>query len=146
MIRRPPRSTRTDTLLPYTTLFRSAQAVVQGVEDEVLLDVGHRAPDQVLRLAGRGAAVAGRLGRLGPLGRLAEALAGQHDGLGADAAVLRQQHGAVHGVLQLAHVAAPMMRPQPLQRLRGDLKGIGRASGRERVSQYVYNSMGAEAL
>src|SRR3546814_6979731 len=25
MIRRPPRSTRTDTLLPYTTLFRSAK-------------------------------------------------------------------------------------------------------------------------
>src|SRR3546814_9862221 len=25
MIRRPPRSTRTDTLLPYTTLFRSSQ-------------------------------------------------------------------------------------------------------------------------
>src|SRR3546814_1448379 len=33
MIRRPPRSTRTDTLFPYTTLFRSAdaeQAVVHG--------------------------------------------------------------------------------------------------------------------
>src|SRR3546814_5660286 len=29
MIRRPPRSTRTDTLFPYTTLFRSAQPVVQ---------------------------------------------------------------------------------------------------------------------
>src|SRR3546814_3009095 len=27
MIRRPPRSTRTDTLFPYTTLFRSALAV-----------------------------------------------------------------------------------------------------------------------
>src|SRR3546814_7681179 len=27
MIRRPPRSTRTDTLFPYTTLFRSAFAV-----------------------------------------------------------------------------------------------------------------------
>src|SRR3546814_13397878 len=26
MIRRPPRSTRTDTLFPYTTLFRSLQA------------------------------------------------------------------------------------------------------------------------
>src|SRR3546814_18236005 len=26
MIRRPPRSTRTDTLVPYTTLFRSGQA------------------------------------------------------------------------------------------------------------------------
>src|SRR3546814_2976869 len=27
MIRRPPRSTRTDTLFPYTTLFRSRQAI-----------------------------------------------------------------------------------------------------------------------
>src|SRR3546814_5296430 len=32
MIRRPPRSTRTDTLFPYTTLFRSR-------------DDGHRGPD-----------------------------------------------------------------------------------------------------
>src|SRR3546814_13014550 len=30
MIRRPPRSTRTDTLFPYTTLFRSRSALVQG--------------------------------------------------------------------------------------------------------------------
>src|SRR3546814_13655495 len=29
MIRRPPRSTRTDTLFPYTTLFRSDRAPVQ---------------------------------------------------------------------------------------------------------------------
>src|SRR3546814_2602561 len=28
MIRRPPRSTRTDTLFPYTTLFRSGRAVI----------------------------------------------------------------------------------------------------------------------
>src|SRR3546814_9226567 len=28
MIRRPPRSTRTDTLLPYTTLFRSALEIL----------------------------------------------------------------------------------------------------------------------
>src|SRR3546814_9236466 len=28
MIRRPPRSTRTDTLFPYTTLFRSARALL----------------------------------------------------------------------------------------------------------------------
>src|SRR3546814_11276395 len=42
MIRRPPRSTRTDTLFPYTTLFRSVEprrldrargrAVIQGIE------------------------------------------------------------------------------------------------------------------
>src|SRR3546814_9457779 len=30
MIRRPPRSTRTDTLFPYTTLFRSAEIIVRG--------------------------------------------------------------------------------------------------------------------
>src|SRR3546814_18031052 len=30
MIRRPPRSTRTDTLFPYTTLFRSEQRFVNG--------------------------------------------------------------------------------------------------------------------
>src|SRR3546814_3653522 len=30
MIRRPPRSTRTDTLFPYTTLFRSKQRLCAG--------------------------------------------------------------------------------------------------------------------
>src|SRR3546814_18042926 len=30
MIRRPPRSTRTDTLFPYTTLFRSGRAAQAG--------------------------------------------------------------------------------------------------------------------
>src|SRR3546814_8349881 len=30
MIRRPPRSTRTDTLFPYTTLFRSLRALFDG--------------------------------------------------------------------------------------------------------------------
>src|SRR3546814_15936407 len=32
MIRRPPRSTRTDTLFPYTTLFRSVEALVPQAE------------------------------------------------------------------------------------------------------------------
>src|SRR3546814_19690199 len=31
MIRRPPRSTRTDTLFPYTTLFRSADLAERGI-------------------------------------------------------------------------------------------------------------------
>src|SRR3546814_13354009 len=30
MIRRPPRSTRTDTLFPYTTLFRSTTRMIRG--------------------------------------------------------------------------------------------------------------------
>src|SRR3546814_4053250 len=33
MIRRPPRSTRTDTLFPYTTLFRSGLVAVAGLAD-----------------------------------------------------------------------------------------------------------------
>src|SRR3546814_19691415 len=36
MIRRPPRSTRTDTLFPYTTLFRSELAMIAGVSDAVI--------------------------------------------------------------------------------------------------------------
>src|SRR3546814_3406266 len=44
MIRRPPRSTRTDTLFPYTTLFRSADGdadvVVVLVDDLVAVDLG----------------------------------------------------------------------------------------------------------
>src|SRR3546814_1711143 len=39
MIRRPPRSTRTDTLFPYTTLFRSLFAV-----DEVITGFGRTGP------------------------------------------------------------------------------------------------------
>src|SRR3546814_13788135 len=35
MIRRPPRSTRTDTLFPYTTLFRSHQVVAADAVDQV---------------------------------------------------------------------------------------------------------------
>src|SRR3546814_8601274 len=34
MIRRPPRSTRTDTLFPYTTLFRSHQQAIVAVADQ----------------------------------------------------------------------------------------------------------------
>src|SRR3546814_11577064 len=59
MIRRPPRSTRTDTLFPYTPLFRSAAALrrlsgrVRGLEHGVLDrrdDLLRR--DPVLRLRG----------------------------------------------------------------------------------------------
>src|SRR3546814_11196712 len=43
MIRRPPRSTRTDTLFPYTTLFRSVVLrvrVEQGQDDELPVVLG----------------------------------------------------------------------------------------------------------
>src|SRR3546814_8712039 len=36
MIRRPPISTRTDTLFPYSTLFRSVLAIADGIEQSAL--------------------------------------------------------------------------------------------------------------
>src|SRR3546814_9234065 len=39
MIRRPPRSTRTDTLFPYTTLCRSSQLEIAARHSEPVLDV-----------------------------------------------------------------------------------------------------------
>src|SRR3546814_12775217 len=65
MIRRPPRSTRTDTLFPYTTLFRSPQRlqpVMRELEAQRLRELilawlvveRERAPFQVLKLEARG--------------------------------------------------------------------------------------------
>src|SRR3546814_4943442 len=61
MIRRPPRSTRTDTLFPYTTLFRSVHVDVEhlGAAFDLLPGNGHRLvvavlQDQLLELPGAG--------------------------------------------------------------------------------------------
>src|SRR3546814_20477028 len=77
MIRRPPRSTRTDTLFPYTTLFRSSGApsllvaeaelhpdleVADGIVDDVAADFGHLEPLEVpQRLRGGADGVADRV-------------------------------------------------------------------------------------
>src|SRR3546814_18458104 len=45
MIRRPPKSTRTDTLLPYTTLFRSQAGLVLSLVLDGGLDRGSEADD-----------------------------------------------------------------------------------------------------
>src|SRR3546814_18629574 len=42
MIRRPPRSTRTDTLFPYTTLFRSRRAEGAGAADRAARKAARR--------------------------------------------------------------------------------------------------------
>src|SRR3546814_4095499 len=41
MIRRPPRSTRTDTLFPYTTLFRSYALDARHLHAEADAEIGH---------------------------------------------------------------------------------------------------------
>src|SRR3546814_9648817 len=58
MIRRPPRSTRTDTLVPYTTLFRSGTVdhTRQRLDDGRGSDLGHgvaRGPRDVHRSSGQ---------------------------------------------------------------------------------------------
>src|SRR3546814_3101833 len=64
MLRRPPRSTRTDTLFPYTTLFRSAPCAERRrfpvildeadiMEQRVDADRGERAQILVLQVGGR---------------------------------------------------------------------------------------------
>src|SRR5881396_922638 len=55
MIRRPPRSTRYETLFPYTTLFRSDGAVVGRIGLDVEQpDAGDTGERQAERLDGRG--------------------------------------------------------------------------------------------
>src|SRR3546814_20916167 len=80
MIRRPPRSTRTDTLFPYTTLFRSEQRRLGGV-DEVEAHVARLDPapqlDQPVAVERLGEAVVhGLAGErvVGPLERAGEVL------------------------------------------------------------------------
>src|SRR3546814_15668533 len=80
MKRRPPRSTRTDTLFPYTTLFRSKGGVAVGIGDRRGVNVAVDPRDQpgagfgvekawqheLLELRCRGAADAGNGGE--PIG------------------------------------------------------------------------------
>src|SRR3546814_16682829 len=58
MIRRPPRSTRTDTLLPYTTLVRSRHAGLRGIGSWE--EVGENAHHYYVAVVQLGALVHGR--------------------------------------------------------------------------------------
>src|SRR3546814_3421192 len=67
MIRRPPRSTRTDTLFPYPTLFRSLQQAEQGRRKAEATLVSERA------------AVERRAARIADLEESLKAAGSQHD-------------------------------------------------------------------
>src|SRR3546814_10034821 len=71
MIRRPPRSTRTDTLFPYTTLFRSNMVVPNGV-----------AVANALHEAARSGKVRRDFGGTGPMSAGEVRKAGESIGLG----------------------------------------------------------------
>src|SRR3546814_12379752 len=137
MIRRPPRSTRTDTLFPYTTLFRSDHVAVadepvltvagEGVERHVAehadmreggLDRRHRAADEIVVVPGFLA-----LGRLQPL------LDDREAGDRGHAETGRLADRVDQAVDRQARHAGP----------RGDRRRpeMGREAGRERLCQYV---------
>src|SRR3546814_2152088 len=70
MIRRPPRSTRTDTLFPYTTLFRSHAVLdlpsrrFKGLKIERLLDLASRPqPIRMLEIGTGSGGIAHYFGR-----------------------------------------------------------------------------------
>src|SRR3546814_9656322 len=78
MIRRPPRSTRTDTLVPYTTLFRSKQVAGQWLTARLRAGVVTPAGDWPLKhVAGQVLAVGGFFQFFVDVGRI------DGDGLGA---------------------------------------------------------------
>src|SRR3546814_10456948 len=78
MIRRPPRSTRTDTLFPYTTLFRSDRGEARGI-DEGFIGILEIAQGIAQRALGREADAA-----VGDLAAVVERLtAGQENGRAA---------------------------------------------------------------
>src|SRR3546814_5040564 len=72
MIRRPPRSTRTDTLFPYTTLFRSG--------------------DRLPRRAGRTCRSAARSGRMAWIGRAGRAAQHHLDAAAAQVPGRSEEH------------------------------------------------------
>src|SRR3546814_20079787 len=115
MIRRPPRSTRTDTLFPYTTLFRSLVALERR-RFLVPVPVG---PERYLRHAAR----------IGPAGRSA---------LGAGWRRTMHQHHVGMPRMNLVERrpdgAGRVARRSDAER---DARWIGRGSGRGKGCQYV---------
>src|SRR3546814_14259880 len=117
MIRRPPRSTRTDTLFPYTTLFRSQHGINARMSKN---------PDQALRLM-----------IVDDSGEDAEAIVSALRNSGIAVRPLRPASGeelaAMPGAQPIDLVlAAQQARDLPFAEVK-----IGRASGRERGGQYV---------
>src|SRR3546814_20075599 len=141
MIRRPPRSTRTDTLFPYTTLFRS------------------RLQSRHLQPAPQGRGSSGPGGATRRVAGKSQATR-RHTGA-AKSSSSRRTHqvdgSLMHAETFLREFAPLASGPGGIQKLRelvlrlamrGKLapQKIGRATCRERVCKYVYTSVVAVAL
>src|SRR3546814_14107159 len=122
MLRLPPRSTRTDTLFPYTTLFRSVAQLV---------DVGARGGVDGGDVGGQAVVVDGAPGE----GR---GVPGAHLHV-ALRLTLRDEAVESHRVEAREPVVVPARRPTAGSPADGPQlgQGIGRASWREGVCKYV---------
>src|SRR3546814_12719073 len=119
MIRRPPRSTRTDTLFPYTTLFRSTSKFDETVEVAINLGVDPRHADQMVRGVVTLPKGTGKTVRVGVFAK------------GAKADEAREAGADVVGAEDLMEIiqGGTIDFDRCIE--------IGRASCRERVCQYV---------
>src|SRR3546814_18963460 len=127
MLRRPPRSTRTDTLFPYTTLFRSVggdldRAVRDASRQEIRPDARTAGADRADRSRPRRAESACAGAAAADDGRIP---VGAHDQLTAVPVRLRSFHRCLDGADRLRRRCARISEE------------IGRAECRERVWQYV---------
>src|SRR3546814_18901829 len=123
MIRRPPRSTRTDTLFPYTTLFRSGAMNPKRSGRDFIARHGETVFNAARRLQGRQ-----------PHTPLTRAGFAQADEMGR---ALRALLGAR---------PALTMRASHTGRATQTLAEIGRASVRESMCQIVLTAVGAGTL
>src|SRR3546814_11020216 len=117
MIRRPPRATRTDTLFPYTTLFRSPRTVV-GAPTGTL-------PDEILT-PGKGQVRALICSGSNPMVSLPDQMRA-FEALGS-LDLLVSLDVEMSNTARMAHYVIPEQMSMETQEL-------GRASGRERVGQ-----------
>src|SRR3546814_19950253 len=130
MIRRPPRSTRTDTLFPYTTLFRSPEYLLR-------INRANGPPGAKTRVHSHAGSEAfyvltGRLGQ-----KTAEGVAYAEPG--------QSMNGHDANTPMVVFNAGTSDLDQ-LVMFVTDANKIGRASRRERVGQYVYISVVAVSL
>src|SRR3546814_19542699 len=138
MIRRPPRSTRTDTLFPYTTLFRSQRrfkgnhAVVTAMQDQRFM------PDRPDVLIGAGQRIHPSLPRGGEHGRegLLEA--------GPDARAVEQFRQLIGNEASVVGKVVHDLAPVGHGRLIAPNGQDGRATVREREGKYESILGGAE--
>src|SRR3546814_20793357 len=123
MIRRPPRSTRTDTLFPYTTLFRSIRWALQP-------NLSAQEANQSLSTKSLGICLSDESRREGNIMSLSEeaAKSGPEPARRAIQTVLDALDKLKFGAIQLTVHEGRLVQV--------DVK-IGRASCRERVCQYV---------